>query len=129
MTLPSGPAKAAEASADEEAAETVPGGMNVGADAGDADERSGAASRSGKRGQLAAPAILERGGVGLLRARRDALPGRQRQGEKRERALPLSKKEKKKVLPLFDDEERKREKNRKNREACCLEASLGKKIN
>ena len=58
MTLPSGPAKAAEASADEEeaAAQTVPSGMI--AHAAD-DERSGAASRSAERGQLAAPAIFE----------------------------------------------------------------------
>ena len=57
MTLPSGPAKAAEASADEAAAETVPWGMTVGADDVGDDDWSGAASRSGKRGQLAAPAI------------------------------------------------------------------------
>ena len=68
MTLPSGPAKAAEASADEAAAETVPWGMTVGADDVGDDDWSGAASRSGKRGQLAAPAIS--------RERRSALAAR-----------------------------------------------------
>ena len=59
MTLPSGPAKAADASAEEEAAAaTVPGGMIVDADDDVGDEWSGAASRSANRGQLAAPAIL-----------------------------------------------------------------------
>ena len=87
MTLPSGPAKAAEASADEAAAETVPWGMTARCRRRRGrDDWSGAASRSGKRGQLAAPAISKE--------RRSALAARggERKGERereRESAVVL----------------------------------------
>ena len=87
MTLPSGPAKAAEASADEAAAETVPWGMTVGADDVGDDDWSGAASRSGKRGQLAAPAISRERRSAL--AARGGERNRERERE-RERALLCS---------------------------------------
>jgi len=84
MTLPSGPAKADEASREEEAAATVPDGMMVDwfddAEEDDEDEWSGAASRSAKRGQLAAPAMVKekREGDPLVREaeRESGLAGR-----------------------------------------------------